>query len=159
MVRNGKEDISDCVCPVCERVFVTPCSLHHHLGKAVSCSWYHFGKLKASTSHLLSTPWNNDYQVQDIVGSSTTLFDSQAESELHLSTSNFTVTSTTLLSRNEQDSDIPIEEIADDLENVIHPGDYEDLFHFIGPRDVSQPTPAPDIGEAGPGPNTMAYLT
>jgi hypothetical protein len=55
----------------------------------------------------------------------------------------------TVSTRNTQD--IPIEEITEELEDSIYPGDY----HFIGYQ--SGPTLAPDIGEAGPGPNMSFY--
>jgi hypothetical protein len=50
-------------------------------------------------------------------------------------------------------TDLHPEEAVDEMEKVPHPGDYEDLFHFIH----TDPVRDPDIGEAGHGPSTTAH--
>jgi hypothetical protein len=49
-------------------------------------------------------------------------------------------------------TDLCPEDAVDQMEETPHSGDYEDLFHFLG----ADPAHNPDIGEAGPGPSTIA---
>lgn len=119
----------DCICPVCDKSFHTPKARNTHLSTATNCSWYRHGKLRVLCTEP-GAPRRDDFHIYD-------LGQGLAGTQLN----------------NLPSTDLSPEEAVDEMESVPHPGDYEDLFHFID-RDL---TSNPDIGEPGPGPSTAAH--
>lgn len=118
----------DFTCPVCNKSFRTIKSRNTHLSTAANCSWYRHGKLKWLPDSTLAGERRDSFSVYDL---------GQRPART-----------------NTPATDLSPEEAVDQMEEMAHPGDYEDLFHFI---DRDPPLPDPSFGEAGPGPSTAAH--
>lgn len=114
-------------CPVCERSFRTTKARNTHLSTAANCSWYRHGKFKATQDAIIEL--RDGFHIYNL---------SQPPSDENRNGTSI--------------ADLSPEDAVQQMEDVPHPGDYEDLFHFIS----VEPAPDPDIGEAGPGPSTTA---